>query len=185
MNYALAMQSVLRLDETIYPAIMQSSRTARYCMLNVLIFGLLHALFSLMLSPALLAEGQIAAPLPLISKIIFILIGIAVAFFMHAGAALFLWVFSRGIGGNTAFFPIYFNLGISFVGLWPLAPLLAALQAGYSGAALQILLGIAAIYGLAVILLGSKSASGLSMKKMLIAMGVTIVFVACFLYLWL
>jgi len=185
MNYPLAMQSVLQLDETIYPAIMKSSRTARYCMLNVLIFGFLHALFSLIFSPGLLAEGQPAASLPLMSKIIIILIGIAVAFFMHAGAALFLWVFSRGIGGSTAFFPIYFNLGISFVGLWPLAPLLAALQAGYRGAALQILLGLAAIYGLAVIFLGSKSASGLSMKKMLVAMSVTIVFVACFLYLWL
>ena len=184
MNYALAMQSVLRLDETIYPAIMKSSRTARYCMLNILIFGFLHALFSLIFSPALLADGQMASPLPLISKIIFILVGIAVAFFMHAGAALFLWVFSRGIGGNTAFFPIYFNLGISLVGLWPLAPLLAAMQAGYSGAAMQILLGLASIYGLAVIMLGSKSASGLSMKKMLVAMGVTIIFVACFLYLW-
>src|SRR6056297_3111128 len=118
MNYPLAMQSVLQLDETIYPAIMKSSRTARYCMLNVLIFGFLHALFSLVFSPALLTQGQPAAPLPLLSKIIFILIGVAVAFFMHAGAALFLWVFSRGIGGNPAFFPIYFNLGISFVGLW-------------------------------------------------------------------
>jgi hypothetical protein len=104
---------------------------------------------------------------------------------MHAGGAMFLWVFSRGIGGNTAFLPVYFNLGISFIGLWPLAPVLAAVQAGIRGPAALLLLVITSLYALFVIMFGTKSASGLSMAKMSTAMTITIVFVTCFLYLWL
>ncbi|HMA66228.1 MAG TPA: hypothetical protein VKO20_00280 [Desulfosalsimonadaceae bacterium] len=185
MNYPSAMQSVLRLDESIYPAIMASKKTVRYCMANVLVFGLLHAFFSLLFSNALLAESQLSSQLPLATKGVFLLIGVAVAFFMHAGASLFLWVFTRGIGGDTAFFPVYFNFGISFVGLWPLAPVLAAAQAGLQGPALQVLLGLASAYGLAVILFAAKNASGLSLTKIILALIVTIIFIACFLYLWI
>ncbi len=184
MNYASAMQSVLRLDETIYPAILASEQTTRYCMVNVLVFGVLHAVFSLSFSDALMIDAQMTESIPFISKSIFVLIGIAVAFFMHLGGGLFLWVFSRGVGGNTAFLPVYFNLGISFIGLWPLAPFLAAAQAGYSGGGTSVLLGLTAGYGLAVIFFGTKSASGLSLTRMSIAMGLAIIFVASFLYLW-
>ncbi len=185
MNYASAMQSVLKFDESVYPAIMDEKKTARYCMINVMFFGIIHALFSLHFSGRLMAESQMIEGLPLISKAVVILTGAAVAFLLHAGGAMFLWVFSRGIGGNTAFLPVYFNLGISFIGLWPLAPVMAAFQAGLGGAGLNLILGIAIVYGLAVILFGTKSASGLSLIKMLAAMFITIVGAASFLYIWL
>lgn len=185
MNYPSAMQAVLRLDESVYPAIMAENRTVWYCVVNISVFGILHALFSLYFSNSMMAGSPSVESLSLASRATIILVGVAVAFFMHAGAAMFLWVFSRGIGGNTAFFPVYFNLGISFIGLWPLAPVLAALQSGINGTALLFLLFIASLYALAVILFGTKSASGLSMTRMSAAMTITIIFVACFLYLWL
>ncbi|MBA2881976.1 hypothetical protein HNR65_002310 [Desulfosalsimonas propionicica] len=185
MNYPSAMQAVLRLDESAYPAIMAENRTVWYCVVNISVFGILHALFSLYFSSSMMAGSPAAEPLPPASRVTIILVGVAVAFFMHAGAAMFLWVFSRGVGGNTSFFPVYFNLGISFIGLWPLAPVLAAIQSGINGTAVLLLLFLASIYALAVILLGTKNASGLSMIRMSTAMAITIVFVGCFLYLWL
>lgn len=185
MNYASAVQAVLKLDETVYPAIMAEKRTGRYCVINVLVFGILHALFSLHFSEALLAAGQSSGPVPIITQILFIIIGAAVAFLMHAGGALFLWVFSRGIGGNTAFLPVYFNLGISFAGLWPLAPILAALQSGVKGPALYGVFVLASAYALAVVFFGTKSASGLSAARMGAAMATAIVFVTSFMYLWI
>jgi hypothetical protein len=185
MNYTSAMKDVLRLEENIYAAIMGGGKTVRYCMINVFVFGFIHASFSLYFSSLVINAGQTAEPFTLAERAAFTMIGIAVAFFMHAGGSMFLWVFSRGIGGNTAFLPVYFNLGISFIGLWPLAPVLAAVQAGIRGPAALLLLVITSLYALFVIMFGTKSASGLSMAKMSTAMTITIVFVTCFLYLWL
>lgn len=185
MNYASAVQAVLKLDETVYPAITAEKRTVRYCVINVLVFGILHAFFSLHFSEAVLIEGQNSGPVPIISQVLFIIIGAAVAFLMHAGGALFLWVFSRGIGGSTAFLPVYFNLGISFAGLWPLAPVLAALQSGAGGPAMYSILALTSAYALAVIFFGIKSASGLSTARMGAAMATAIVFITSFMYLWI
>lgn len=185
MNYPSAMQAVLRLDESVYPAIMAENRTVWYSVANIAVFGILHALFSLYFSSTLMDGGPSAEPMSMTARATIVLVGVAVAFFMHAGAAMFLWVFSRGIGGNTSFFPVYFNLGISFIGLWPLAPVLAAVQSGINGTAVLLLLFLASVYALVVILFGTKSASGLSMARISTAMAVTIIFVTCFLYLWL
>lgn len=185
MSYPADMRAVLQFDEPVYSSIMARGKSVRYCVINVLIFGLLHAAFSLHFSAAFLQESGVLQPIPVASKLFFLAIGVAVSFFMHAGAALFLWVFSRGIGGRIEFLPVYFNLGVSFIGLWPLAPALASVQAHHTNPALYIFLGLAAAYGLAVIFFGTKSASGLSMIKMSGAMALTILFVACFLYLWI
>jgi len=183
-SYSADMRAVLRFDETVYPSIMAAGKAVRYSMINVLVFGLLHALSSLHFSAALLQEAGPIEPIPGMSKVFFVAMGVAVAFFMHAGAALFLWVFTRGIGGRIAFLPVYFNLGVSFIGLWPLAPALAAIQGGSGNPALYVFLGLASVYALGVVFFGTKSASGLSMIKMAGAMAVTILFVSCFLYLW-
>ena len=185
MNYASAIQSVLRLDETVYLAIASENRTARYCMISVAVFGFLHALSSLHFSNVVLTGGQITEPIPMVSQIVIIMIGMVVAFFMHAGGAMFLWIFTRGVGGDTAFLPLYFNLGISFAGLWPLAPILAGFQSGIRGSIMYGVLGLATVYGITVVYYGTKSASKLSAAKTMMAMTATIIFVVCFMYLWI
>jgi hypothetical protein len=183
MYYFAAMRAILQLDENVYQSIHAAGRAVTFCMINVSIFGVLHAFSALYFIESLFRDSN--AAIPMAGKIQFITIGVGVAFLMHAGAALFLWVFSRGFGGRTAFLPVYFNLGLSFIGLWPLAPVLAALQAGVQGPLLHVLVGLAAIYGLCVIFLGTKIASGLSMLRMSVAMTVTLMVVASLLYLWL
>lgn len=185
MTYLSAMKAVLRLDESVYPAMVAEDRTIRYALINVLAFGVVHALFSLYYSRAMTVADGGLGPLPAVLQIGFILIGAAVAFLMHMGAALFLWVFTRGIGGHTAFLPVYFNLGVSFVGLWPLAPALAAVQAGVRSPGAWAFLGAASVYGLGVILIGAKSASGLSLPKISAAMLAAIIFIISFMYLWI
>lgn len=183
MTYTSAMRSVLFLGENIYEDIHTAGRAKRFCMLNVLVFGLLHALFAIHFSTALFPDnGQ---GLPAAVKIQIMVLGAGVAFLMHAGAALFLWVFSRGFGGRTHFLPVYMNLGISFVGLWPLAPALAALQAGVAGVLWQGFAVLAALYGLCVVYMGTKNASGLSAMRMSLAMVVAIIVVVSILSLWL
>jgi hypothetical protein len=185
MTYASAMKAVLRLDESVYPALMAEHRTIRCAMINVLTFGVVHALFSLYHSRAMTAGDGVVESLPAHLQVAFILIGAAVAFLMHMGGALFLWVFTRGIGGNTAFLPVYFNIGVSFIGLWPLAPALATVQAGIRSPAAWVFLFAASVYGLAVILIGAKSASGLSLARISIAMLAAIIFIFSFMYLWI
>jgi hypothetical protein len=80
--------------------------------------------------------------------------------------------------------PVYLNLGLSLIALWPLAPALAALQAGNRGGLLHGFIGLAALYALCVIFIGTKSASGLSTSRMSVAMMVTLVVVVSLMYLW-
>lgn len=179
MTYFIDMKAVLQLDETVYPKIMAQGRLVRYAMANVLAAGLLHALFSLQFSGLLWsAEASFTG------KLFFAAAGIGVAFLMHAGAALFLWVFTRGAGGRVEFLPVYLNMGVSFIGLWPFVPVLSAIQSGFDGPGWYVLLGMTAIYGLAVIFFGAKSASQLSMARMAAAAGVCIVVIGSMLYLW-
>ena len=185
MRYVAAMRSILQLDENIYPAIHSAGRAVTFCMINVVIFGILHAFSALYFIESLFHDAVTGQAMPTAVKVQFITLGVGVAFLMHAGAALFLWVFSRGFGGRTAFLPVYFNLGLSFIGLWPLAPVIAAAQAGAGGTLLHGVLALTAIYGLCVIFFGTKNASGLSMTRMSVAMLVTIVVVISLLYLWL
>jgi hypothetical protein len=180
MNYFGAMKDVLQLDEAVYSQLMTSGKIVRYCMLNVLALGMIHALFSLYFS-GLLWSGEIR----FVEKFFFAAAGVGVAFLLHAGAGLFLWVFTRGAGGRIEFLPVYFNMGISMIGLWPVAPVLSAVQAGFRGPGLYFLLGATSIYGLAVIFFGAKSASQLSMVRMTAALAVCIMVVGSMLYIWL
>jgi hypothetical protein len=184
MSYFAAMRAVLQLDEKVYPAIHESGRAVTFCLINILGFGALHAVTALYYIEAMFREAATGQAMSGAMKIQFVTVGIGVAFLMHAGAALFLWVFSRGFGGRTAFLPVYFNLGLSFIGLWPAAPFMAALQAGAGGALTRVFFGLAAIYGLGVVFMGVKSASGLSMNRMALSMLVTIIVVISLLYLW-
>lgn len=179
MTYFTAMKAVLQLDETVYPKIMANGKLARYAVVNVLAAGLIHALFSLQFSGALWS-----AEASLTGKLFFSAAGVGVAFLMHAGAALFLWVFTRGAGGRVEFLPVYLNMGVSFIGLWPFVPVLSAVQSGFTGAVWYVLLGMTGIYALAVIFFGAKSASQLSMGRMVAAVCVCIVVVGSMLYLW-
>jgi len=180
MNYVDAMKAVLQLDEAIYTRIMHSGKGVRYCAVNVLAVGMLHALFSLQFSELLWS-----AEVPVSAKLFFATAGVGVAFLMHAGAALFLWVFTRGAGGRVEFLPMYFNMGIAMIGLWPLAPVLSAFQSGLGGPGVYGLLGLTAVYGLAVVFFAAKSASQLPLARMAAALGVCIVVIGSMLYIWL
>jgi hypothetical protein len=179
MNYFYAMRAVLQLEESVYTDIMASGKFVRYCIVNVLALGIIHALFLMYLGNMLLSPG------PVMAKISFIGAGAGLAFLMHAATALYLWVFTRGAGGRVEFIPIYFHTGISAIGLWPLALVLAAVQTGTGGPMMAGLLIGTGIYGLSVIFIAAKSASQLSMTRMVAAMAVCLVVVSSMLYLWL
>lgn len=184
MNYTSSMRAILQLDEGVYPLIHNAGKAVNYGMINILVFGLLHSISALHFSETLLQTGETGPAIPNALKLQLMAVGVGVAFLMHASAALFLWVFSRGFGGRTAFLPVYLNLGLSLIALWPLAPALAALQAGNRGGLLHGFIGLAALYALCVIFIGTKSASGLSTSRMSVAMMVTLVVVVSLMYLW-
>lgn len=113
-----------------------------------------------------------------------ILAGVFTAFVLHIGVSLFVWVFSRGIGGRTGFLPVYLNLAVAAIALWPAAPAAAAYQAGVSGWILGAYTTAAWIYGLTVGYVAAQRASGLSHYRMVIMVVATAIYAGCFLYLW-
>ena len=185
MSYPAAMQDVLRCQEPVYETLFQEQKSARYCFANVLLFGLLHAVFVLMFARHVWGVSGVSVSPTLQTQIAIICSGVMIAFFMHAGAALFFWVFTRGLGGRPTFLPLYLNLGVGFIALWPLAPVLSAYQAGIGGPILMVVLAVLSLYAAVVVFFGLKIASGLSASRMVAVMVLTAVFVACFLYLWI
>lgn len=185
VKYLAAMQEVLLCRESVYQGLFLEQRSVSCCFANVFVFGLLHALFVLIMAQQITAASGAPAGLSLHTQVAVLGSGIMVAFFMHAGAALFFWVFARGMGGRPAFLPLYLNLGIGFIALWPLAPVLAAFQARVGGMFLALILGVLSLYAAAVAFAGLKSASGLSGVRMSAAMLLTVGYVFCFLYLWI
>ncbi len=184
MNYFLRMKRLLTLDGTVYEEIFNQNMALRYCVVNVLIAGLIYSVSSIQFSKMLLKDSNTLGQVGF-NPIVVIMVGMSVAFLMHAGAALFIWVFCRGIGGCPQFMIPYLNLGIASIIIWPLAPAFSALSAGITEWPLYVYTAIVSVYALRVGYISVKCASGLSDKKMIIAAVATLIYVGCFLYLWM
>jgi hypothetical protein len=175
MNYFRNILRILQLDSTVYKELFAAKLALSYCIFSVAFLGLIYGISSLYFSKALLA-GTTPVAVSLNPALI-IFVGISVAFLMQ--------VFCRGIGGNPQFLNPYINLGIAGIALWPLAPAVSAIQAGFSGILLYGYTVVASIYALAVCFVAVKEASNLSYVKMTIAVAATMIYIGCFLYLWL
>ncbi|BBO76399.1 hypothetical protein DSCW_38160 [Desulfosarcina widdelii] len=183
MDYLRHMMRILKLDATVYDELAAGGLPMRYCMINVTVLGLIYGLASTQFAKQLLAAKPDAAVA--FNPLMILMVGISIAFFMHGGLSLFVWVFCRGIGGNPQFMPTYLYIGMSALALWPLAPAVSAFQAGLTGGALNGYAAAAVLYGAAVIFVAVKAASQLSPVKMTLAALATMVYIGCFLYLWL
>ena len=184
MIYFYHMPRVLRLDASVYRDIYSRNAALWYCVINVLGLGLIYGLVSVYFSSHVLdqmaQQGAVS-----VSRLVILLVGLSVAFLMHGGAALFIWVFCKALGGCRQFMPPYLNLGISAIALWPVAPALSALQSGYRDPALLIYLAVVLPYAAAVMYVAIREVSQLSTVKMIAAAVLTVVYIGCFLYLWL
>ncbi len=183
MDYFPHMVRILRMDGTVFKTLAPTHLPLRYCMINLTVLGLIYGVASIQFAKLVLARQPEAAAT--FSPLLIMLVGISIAFFMHSGLALFVWVFSRGIGGNPQFMPVYLCIGMAAIGLWPLAPAASALQAGTYGAGLTVYTALATVYGSAVMVVAVKAASGLSWLKVSLAAAATTIYVGCFLYLWI
>ncbi|HSO18551.1 MAG TPA: hypothetical protein VLT88_03780 [Desulfosarcina sp.] len=183
MAYLQHMLRILKLDRAVYRELAATQLPLRYCLANVSVLGLIYGLSSVQFAGDLLARQTESAVV--FNAWMILMVGVSIAFLMHGGLALFVWVFSRGIGGNPLFMPAYLYIGTAAIGLWPLAPAASALQAGVGGAAAIGAAAVAAVYGAAVLFVAVKAASRLSTLKMTLASAATVVYVGCFLYLWL
>jgi hypothetical protein len=183
MNYLTHMLRILKLDGSVYREMASGQLPLRYCMANVSVLGVIYGLSSIQFAKDVLARQPDAAAA--FNPLMILMVGISIAFFMHGGLSLFIWVFCRGIGGNPQFMPTYLNIGVAAIALWPLAPAVSALQAGASGLLISTYACVSACYGAAVIFQAVKDASRLSPLKMTLAAAATVVYVGCFLYLWL
>ncbi|MBC2712189.1 MAG: hypothetical protein HGJ94_14765 [Desulfosarcina sp.] len=183
MNYFQHMFRILKLDGTVFKALAPTQLPMRYCMINVAVLGLIYGVASIQFANAFLARQPDAAVS--FNPLMILMVGISIAFFMHCGLSLFVWVFCRGIGGNPQFMPPYLYIGTAAIALWPLAPAVSALQSGAAGAVLTGYALVAAGYGASAIFVAVKAASGLSSVKMTLAAVATVVYVGCLLYLWM
>lgn len=184
MNYIQHMIRILRFEENVYrEVIIQNRLSLWYTAINVSVFGLIYGISAIYFSQYLLAS-QSPEPLSLHIRMTLILMGISVAFLIHGGMALFAWVFCRGFGGSTLFLPVYLALGMAWISLWPLAPVVAATQVKLSGGLLYLYLFAASAFALTIVFHALKSASGLSFVRMLIVSAVVILYIGCFMYLW-
>ena len=183
LNYLQHMLRILKLDGAVYREIAATQLPMRYCMINVAVLGLVYGLSSIEFAREFLARQPDAAVA--FNPLMILMVGTSIAFFMHGGLSLFVWVFCRGIGGNPQFMPSYLFIGTAAIALWPLAPAVSALQTAAGGSLLTVYALVAALYGSAVIFVAVKDAARLSPIKMTLAAVATVVYVGCFLYLWL
>jgi len=176
------MLRLLGLKEAAMRRIFDKGLALPYCGINVLMLGLIYGLAVIYFSqPVLNGSNQAGAGY---NALLILMVGAAVAFLMHAGAALFLWVFCRGIGGSPLFGPVYMGLGVAAIAFWPVAPGLAALQAGFMGPVLALFTLVAAINTAAVVYVAIRTVTGLAHLKMTIAVVVALIYIVCFMYLW-
>lgn len=183
MNYFRHMMRIIRLDGTVFKALAPTRLPMRYTMLNVSVLGLVYGMASIQFARTMLARQPDAAVS--FNPLMILMVSVSITFLMHGGLSLFAWVFCRGIGGNPQFMPAYLNIGTAAIAFWPLAPVVSALQSGASGPGLIACLVIAAVYAASVVFVAVKAASGLTPVKMSLAAVAIVVYVGCFLYLWL
>lgn len=183
MNYFQHMMRILKLDGTVFKALAPTRLPMRYTMLNVSLLGLIYGMASIQFARTMLAGRPDAAIS--FNPLMILMVSVSIAFFMHGGLSLFVWVFCRGIGGSPQFLPAYLNIGTAAIAFWPLAPVVSALQSGTSVPGLTACLVVAGGYAASVMFVAVKAASGLTAVKMSLAAVATVVYVGCFLYLWL
>jgi hypothetical protein len=182
MSYLKSMKYMLTFNPIALQKRIDIKRLQSYAIFNVLVLGVIYGSFAALFSRKLLLENGLdtSAYNPL--KII--VAGIPVAFFMHAGAALFIWVFLKAMGGKANFLMAYFNIGMAAISLWFVAPFAAALQIGTPSARVILSAGIFSLYAFAVNVRVIQAAFQLSTLKMTLATSVTLMYISCFLYLW-
>jgi hypothetical protein len=178
MTYINDMICALRLEAEIWERIGRSPKALHYTVANVLLLGLIYGLSVLVCGRRLLAPGASFNP------VLILMVGVSVAFLMHGGLSLYIWMFCRGIGGTTTFLPFYLNTGVAAIGSWPAAPALALAQTGVRGGLPSLYLVASVLYALAVLYPAVRQASALSRGRMAAAAVLTLVFVGCLLYLW-
>lgn len=112
------------------------------------------------------------------------LAGIPAAFLMHAGATLFIWVFLKAMGGKATFLTTYFFIGVAAISLWPLSPFLAIFQIQAAGPVILTALILTGVYGLGVTAKTIQHAFGLSAIRTAAVLSAAVIYIGCFLYLW-
>lgn len=184
MNYLNTMGNLLSLGQTFSLNTEKEVKQLQlYCIINVLVLGLIYGSSAALFSRILLGESGFNPGSADMAKVI--IAGIPVAFFIHAGAALFIWVFLKALGGKADFMSAYFHLGAAAISLWPLAPFAAVLQAGMSSPPLTLSAGLLSIYAFAVNVKLIQTAFALSALRMTLATSGTVIYISCFLYLWM
>lgn len=182
MAYLDDMKRLLGLDGTVFAEFGAGNRALRYTVLNVSLLGLIYGTATLYFSRQVLAQSGVANGH--YNALVVVMVGLSVAFLMHGAAALFVWVFCRALGGCPDFLPPYLNLGAAAIALWPLAPLVARLQAFPPNPVIWAATLAAAAYALAAGYTAVQAAAGLSRGKMVLCGLATLGYIACFLYLW-
>ena len=179
MNYLNTMGNILSFSQSFSLNTEKDVKQLQlYCIVNVLVLGLIYGGSAALFSSIFMGENSAN-----MAKIV--IAGIPVAFFMHAGAALFIWVFLKAMGGRADFMTAYFHIGAAAISLWPLAPFVALLQIGAAAPLFLVLTGLLCIYAFAVNVKLIQSAFKLSALRMTLATSVTVMYISCFLYLWM
>jgi hypothetical protein len=182
MGYLRDLWRVLSLDGSVYTELHARNRALGVCVAHVALLGLVYGAASARFGRQVLAAG--GDPTAAFNPLFIVLMGVSLAFLMHAGGALFIWVFCRGLGGCAVFMPPYLNLGIAAAAAWPLAPALAALQAGGAPPWLAAVVWLLAGYAALAAFVGVRAAARLTPLRMALAAVATLIYIACFLYLW-
>lgn len=184
MNYFKHMLRVCRYDESVYKEVITNDKLSLwYTSINLSVLGIFYSVFSIYFSSYIL-ENTHKSDLTLSSKLMVLMMGISLTFLLHGSLSLFVWAFTRGFGGSTLFMPIYLAAGMASVVLWPLAPALSAFKTGLAGSLTYIYMLFYTLYALGVFFHAVKSASGLPFTRMLIVTAVIIIYIGCFMYLW-
>lgn len=184
MAYLNYLGRLYRFDFSVFTARELTAYPFMVTFVNVFITGLLFGGFSVLFNLQRLAVFPDSFSRNFTAFLI-VLSGVLVALILHAGASLFIWTFCRGVGGNTGLIGYYVITGFAVPLLWSAMPFLAALNAGVNNLLVVAPLAVAVAAFLAALAASLREASGLTVPRLAAALSLTVVFVGCFLYLWL
>jgi hypothetical protein len=184
LAYIYAWQKILALDTQVYRELDKNGRLFRTAFINIFLTGLFYSLANLHYTRLALreelAEGFTNPLLMAAVLALLIIYGIASVFLAHAGFSLLLWSMSRGLRGQTPFFPVYLFTGAAMAPLWLGLPFILLYTKGIWPIP-SLLLGALGLAWASVTLIRSIMASqNFTFLRATAALALTVIFIISF-----
>jgi hypothetical protein len=184
LSYLSALKKILRLDTQVYRDLDQNGQLFRTAFLNVFLTGCFYGLANLLHTRLILRE-ELAGGFdnPLLGAAVFAVLtlaGIASIFLAHAGFSLLLWALSKGLRGESPFFPVYLYTGAALAPLWLGLPFIYLYSKGIWPVAALLLGALGLAWGAVTMIRSIMAGQNFTFLRASLALALTAIFIISF-----